>query len=98
MIGKSNFLATSDLKSHLKRHKSALLYSFIIGLVMGSIPFINKFKENYRVHKLIQEQKKMQIKKNEKICKEENSDYKKFLSLGFPKTAFEKFNLCMEKQ
>ena len=27
-----------------------------------------------------------------------NSDYKKFLSLGFPKTAIEKFNICMQEQ
>ena len=33
----------------------------------------------------------------EKICKTENSDYKKFLSLGFPKTAIEKFNICMKR-
>ena len=38
------------------------------------------------------------IEKKEKICKEEESDYKKFLSLGFPKTAIEKFNFCMKEQ
>ena len=42
--------------------------------------------------------KKMQIQIKEKICKDESSDYKKFLNLGFPKTAIEKFNNCMREQ
>ena len=70
----------------------------MIGLVIGTLPFIKKYKESFRVQKLIEEQKKLQIEVKEKICKKENSDYKKFLSLGFPKTAIEKFNICMKKQ
>ena len=93
-----NYLVISNLKSDLKKYKSAILYSFMIGLLMGSIPFIYKSKENFRVQKLIQEQRKIQIQNKEKICKEENSDYEKFLSLGFPKTAIEKFNICMKKK
>ena len=69
----------------------------MIGLVIGSLPFIKKYTENFRVQKLIQEQKKIQIETKEKICKEDNSDYKKFLSLGFPKTAIEKLKICMEE-
>ena len=94
----SNFLVISNLKSHLKRYKSALLYSFMIGLLMGAIPYLYKSKENFRVQKLIQEQRKIQIQNKEKICKKDNSDYEKFLSLGFPKTAIEKFNICMKKK
>ena len=30
----------SNLKNHLKKNKSVLIYSFMVGLVMGSIPFI----------------------------------------------------------
>ena len=70
----------------------------MIGLVLGTLPFIKKYKENFKVQKLIQEQEKLQFETKEKICKEDNSDYKKFLSLGFPKTAIEKFNICMEEQ
>ena len=70
----------------------------MIGLVLGTLPFIKKYKENFKVQKLIQEQKKIQFEIKEKICKEDNSDYKKFLSLGFPKTAIEKFNICMKEQ
>ena len=69
----------------------------MIGLVIGSLPFIKNYKKSFRVQKLIQEQKKIQIETKEKICKEDNSDYKKFLSLGFPKTAIEKFNICMKE-
>ena len=94
----SNFLKKSNIKSHLKTYRSALKYSFIIGLFIGSMPFIYKFQKSFRNQKLIQKQIKIEIQNKEKICKQENSDYKKFLSLGFPKTALEKFNICMKKQ
>ena len=63
----------------MKKYKSALVYPFMIGLVLGTLPFIKKYKENFKVQKLIQEQKKIQFETKEKICKDDNSDYKKFL-------------------
>ncbi len=98
MFEKSNLLILSNLKSDLKKNKSALICSFIVGFVMGSIPFIHKSIENFRIQKLIQEEKKIQMQNKEIICKKEESDYKKFLNLGFPKTAIEKFNICMKEQ
>ena len=98
MFEKGNFLRIYSFKSLLKVYKSAIIYSFISGLVMGSIHFIYKSNERFKVQKAIQEQRKIQIQNQEKICKKENSDYKKFLSLGFPKTAIEKFNICMKEQ
>ena len=94
----SNFSVESDLKSYLKKYKLALIYSFIVGLFIGSMPFIYKAQKGLRVQKLIQEQRQRQNEYKEKICKGDNSDYKKFLSLGFPKTAIEKFNICMKEQ
>ena len=94
----SKYLITSNLKGNLKRYKSTLIYSFIVGLLMGSLPFIYKTKENFRIQKLIQEQRRIEIQNKEKICKEDNSDYAKFLSLGFPKTAIEKLNICMTEK
>tara|TARA_B100001029_G_scaffold51505_1_gene41178 strand:- start:1511 stop:1807 length:297 start_codon:yes stop_codon:yes gene_type:complete len=93
-----SFLDKSKIKNYLKSYKLALIYSFIVGLIMGSIPFFYKLNENFRVKKLIQEQSKIKIQKKEKICKDNNSEYKKFLSLGFPKTAIEKFNNCMKEK
>ena len=93
----SNLLMKSNLKSLLIRYKLVLTYSFIIGLFIGSLPFIYKSLESFRIKKLIQEQKKIEIQNKEKICKDKNSEYKKFLSLGFPKTAIQKFNICMQK-
>ena len=98
MIGIDEFLVKSNLKSYFKRYKSALTCAFVIGLFIGSIPFISKSKENFRVQKLIQEQRQKQNENKEKICKGYNSDYEKFLSLGFPKTAIEKFNICMKEK
>ena len=88
----------SNLKNHLKKNKSVLIYSFMVGLVMGSIPFIYKSYKIFRFQKLIKEQQKIQIQIREKICKKDKSDYQKFLNLGFPKTAIEKFENCMQDQ
>ena len=94
----SSFLVENNLINDLKRYKSKLAYSFMIGFIIGSLPFIYKVTENFRIQKLIQEQKQKQYEKKEKICKDDNSDYGKFLSLGFPKTAIEKFNICMQEK
>tara|TARA_B100000073_G_scaffold47639_1_gene35148 strand:- start:541 stop:837 length:297 start_codon:yes stop_codon:yes gene_type:complete len=98
MLKINNFLIKSNLKNHLKRYKSAISYSFVIGLFVGSIPFIYELKERFRVQEIIQKQRKIDIQKKVKICKEKNSDYEKFLSLGFPNTAIEKFNICMKEK
>ena len=94
----NDFLDKSKIKNYLKSYKLALIYSFIVGLIIGSIPFFYKLNENLRVQKLIQEQRKLKIQYNEKICKNDNSEYKKFLSLGFPKTAIQKFKNCMKEK
>ena len=47
---------------------------------------------------LIQEQTKIKIQNKEKICKDNSSEYKKFLNLGFPKTAIQKFKNCMKEK
>ena len=94
----NDFLDKSKIKNYLKSYKLALIYSFIVGLIIGSIPFFYKLNENLRVQKLIQEQRKLKIQYKEKICKNDNSEYKKFLSLGFPKTAIQKFKNCMKEK
>ena len=94
----NNFLDKSKIKNYLKSYKLALIYSFIVGLIIGSIPFFYKLNKNLRVQKLIEEQSKLKIQYKEKICKNDNSEYKKFLSLGFPKTAIQKFKNCMKEK
>ena len=94
----NSFLVENNLKNDLKRHKFKLIYSFMIGLIIGSLPTINKVKENFRVQKLIEEQRQIQNQNKEKICKGDNSDYKKFLNLGFPKTAIKKLNICIKER
>ena len=93
-----SFLVENNLINDLKRYKSKLAYSFMMGLIIGSLPFVYKVTEKLSVQKLIQEERQRQIENKEKICKGDNSDYQKFLSLGFPKTAIEKFNICMQEQ
>ena len=98
MFKVSSFLVENNLIKDLKRYKSKLAYSFMIGFIIGSLPFIYTVTEKFRVQKLIQEQRQRQNEKKEKICKGYNSDYEKFLSLGFPKTATNKFNNCMKEK
>ena len=98
MFKVNSFLVENNLINELKRYKSKLAYSFMIGLIIGSLPFLYKIKENFRIQKLMQEQRQRQNQIKEKICKGYDSDYEKFLSLGFPKTAIEKFNICMQEK
>ena len=92
------FFLKNSLINYFKEYKLAFVISFGIGIFISTIPYISKFIENYRYKQIIREEKKVQIKRKEKICKSINSDYSKFLNLGFPKTAKEKFNTCMQKQ
>ena len=98
MFKVNGFLIENNLKNDLKKHKLKLIYSFMIGLIIGSLPTMNKVKENFRVQKLIEEQRQIQNQNKEKICKGDNSEYKKFLDLGFPKTAIKKFNICIKER
>jgi len=98
MFKTNSFLVENNLINDLTRYKSKLAYSFMIGFIIGSLPFIYKIKESFRVQKIIQEQRQIQNQNKEKICKGYSSDYQKFLTLGFPKTAIEKFNICMKKK
>ena len=98
MFKVNSFLVENNLKNDLQRYKSILVYSFIIGFFIGSLPFIYKIKESFRVQKIIQEQRQRQNQNKEMICKGYSSDYEKFLTLGFPKTAIEKFNVCMKEK
>ena len=61
MVNINNFLVENNLKSEFIRFKSALTYSFIVGLFLGSLPFIHKTQEKLRVQKLIQEQRNLKI-------------------------------------
>ena len=96
MLKINNFLIKSNLKRSFKEYKSKLLFSFMVGVLIGSIPYLYKSIEHFRIQKIIQKELEMKIQNKEKICKNNNSDYEKFLSLGFPNTAIEKFNICMK--
>ena len=93
---KINF-GKNSLKRHLREYKSAIAISFFVGVFIATIPYIYKFIDEHKNQRLIEKNRKIQIEKKEKICKN-NSDYKKFLSLGFPDTATRKFNNCMQEK
>ena len=97
MLKVKNFLIENNFIKDLKRYKSKLAFSFMFGLIIGSLPFIYKIQERFRIQKLIQERRQIQNQNKQKKCKGYNSDYEKFMSLGFPKTAIEKFYICMEE-
>ena len=63
MLKVKSFLVENNLIKDLKRYKSKLAFSFIVGLIIGSLPFIYKVTESFRVQKLIQEQMQRQNEK-----------------------------------
>ena len=93
----NQFFEKSNLKNIFKKYKLAFISSFCVGVLISAIPYIYQYIDNWRTEKLIQEEKEIQIKEKEKKCKDNNSDYSKFLNLGFPDTALAKFNLCMKE-
>ena len=86
------------LLDNSRKYKLAFISSFSIGALIGTIPHAYKFIENYKIERLIKKEIKLQIKKKEEKCKDKNSDYAKFVDLGFPKTAISKFNVCMHEK
>ena len=62
MFKVNKFLVENNLINDLKRYKSKLAYSFMIGFMIGCLPFIYKVKESFRVQKLIQEQKNVCVR------------------------------------
>ena len=94
----NNYFGKNSFKKYFKEYKLALAFSFTVGVCIAAIPYIYEFIENSKSQILIQEQKKIQIQNKQKVCKNKNSDYIKFLNLGFPETATEKFNNCMKEQ
>ncbi len=95
MFKLNNYFAKISLKNNSKKYTSAFACSFFIGFFIATIPSIYKHIENFRNRILVIEQRKIQIKNKEKKCKDNKSDYIKFLKLGFPETASKKFNTCM---
>ena len=91
-------LVKTIFSDNSRKYKLAFIYSFSIGALIATIPHTYKFIENYRMERLIKKEKKLQIKKKEEKCKHKNSDYSKFMDLGFPKTAISKFNVCMQEK
>ncbi len=86
------------LLDHYRKYILAFISSFSIGALIAAIPHTYKFIENYKMENLIKRERQLQVKKQEKKCKDENSDYAKFMDLGFPQTAILKFNDCMEEK
>ena len=87
-----------NLEDIFKKNKLAFVSAFSIGVLISTIPYINKLIENLKVERLIEKERQMIFKEKEKKCKGINSSYNKFLNLGFPETAISKFNICMNEK
>ena len=93
-----SLLAKNILLENSRKYKLAFISAFSIGLLIATITHTYKFIEHYKMAKLIKKERKLQLKKKEEKCKDKNSDYAKFVDLGFPKTAISKFNDCMQEK
>ena len=87
-----------NLEDIFKKNKLAFVCAFSIGVLISTIPYINKLIEDLKVERLIEKERQMIFKEKEKKCKGINSSYNKYLNLGFPKTAISKFNICMNEK
>ena len=90
-------LVKNILLANSRKYKFAFIISFIIGTLIATIPHTFKFIKHYKMETLIKKEIKLQLKKSEEKCKDKNSDYAKFVNLGFPETAISKFNVCMQE-
>jgi len=93
-----NLFTNNSLLTNFKKYKLAFISSFSVGFLIASIPYIYRSINDYKIDKLIEKERLLQIQIKEKKCKENGTDYNKFLNLGFPNTAIEKFKICMEGQ
>ena len=86
------------LENYFKKYKLTFMYSFSLGVLISAIPYIFETMEDLKIKKLIKEEKRRELELKEKICKNKDSEYLKFIKLGFPDTAILKFNICMKEQ
>ena len=92
----NHLISRINIKSYFKKNILIFISAFIFGVGISSISFIYKLIENFRHERLIESEREININKKEKNCVGKNSNYRKFLNLGFPNTAIEKFNNCMK--
>lgn len=92
-----HIFAKNSFGYYFKKYKLAFASSFSIGVLISTIAYSFKFIDKYKAKKFLTESE-LKTKQMEKNCKDEYSDYAKFLNLGFPNTAMEKFNYCMKEK
>ena len=92
------FFSEDNLGILFKQYKFSFAASFSLGVLISSTFFAYKLVMIYKTEKLIQRERQLEIEKKEKECKKENTDYAKFMNLGFPDTANQKFNMCMKEK
>ena len=86
------------LLENSRKYQLAFISSFTIGALITTITHTYKLIENHKMERLIKKEIELQLKKKEEKCKDKNSDYAKFVDLGFTKTAISKFNVCMQEK
>ena len=91
-------LVKNILLNNFRKYKLAFISSFSIGILITTITHTFKLIENHKMERLIKKEIELQLKKKEEKCKDKNSEYAKFVDLGFPKTAISKFNVCMQEK
>ena len=77
----------------LKKFKY-ISYSFFVGVLLSSIPYLTILNKKVKQHKMNQIEIEDIRLREEKRCKGKDSLYRKYFNLGFPETAKEEFNKC----
>ena len=70
-------------------------YSFFVGVLLSSIPYLVNLNKRIRQYKMNQiEIENLRLREEER-CKGKDSLYRKYFNLGFPETAKDEFNKCV---
>ena len=79
-----------------KRNYKIILYFFLIGFLLNSLPHVLDMYENRKNSRLEFLEKKILKEEQEKICKEK-TEYSKFIKMGFEETALKRLISCMKQ-
>jgi len=92
----NNYFEKINFKRTLKKNAFTIILSFFVGVIFSSIPHLGNALEYFNQQKIIQERNLQRVEALEEKCKNDNSTYTKLINLGFPETAMEAFNNCMD--
>ena len=92
-----NLIPNFDFASHFRQNMSAMIFSFLVGTGISTIPFAINLIENIRNDRVVLIKNELKMESIKSICKNSNSKYTKLLNLGFSESALISYESCISK-